>query len=168
MKWLALCFLAVFFNGLRASGNQDSLAALEGRWYVNLSNFKMWLKGDKHNPTFTYGVAVKKGSRGLKDVVSYEKKGRPRQIVGFDQVVDSAASSFVWRGKGLLALFKSKWQIVYRSGDVMLIRFEKTLATAEGYDVISRHKQLSAEEMAALLPRLEELGIRNLQIIPQQ
>lgn len=150
------------------SAERDPLEALEGTWYVHLSNFKMWLKGNKHHPTFTYGIAYKKKQKGLKDVVSYDKKGKRKQIVGFDKPENEAATQFTWRGKGFLALFKSKWEIVYRSPGWTLIHFEKTLATAEGYDVISRGKQFSIEEIESIKAKLRELGVPELTLISQQ
>lgn len=165
-RFLILSFL--FSSFMMKSADPDPLAALEGTWYVNLSNFKMWLKGNKHNPAFTYTLAEKKGKRGLTDVVSYTKKGKSKQIVGFDKPENEQATTFTWRGKGLLALFKSKWKIVYSTKDWTLIHFEKTLATAEGYDVISRTKNLSPETMAAIKAKLKELGVPELTLISQQ
>jgi hypothetical protein len=148
--------------------NTDPLTSLEGTWYVNLSNFKMWLKGNKHNPTFTYTLQIRKGIKGLKDVVSYDKKHKSRQILGFDKPSNEAATAFVWRGKGLLALFKSKWEIVYSTTEWTLIHFQKTLATAEGYDVISRQKSFSPQMLIAIKTKLKELGVPELTVIEQQ
>jgi hypothetical protein len=165
-NYLILIFF--FSSFMMKPADTDPLAALEGTWYVNLSNFKMWLKGNKHNPAFTYTLAEKKGKRGLKDVVSFTKKGKSKQIVGFDKPENEQATTFTWRGKGLLALFKSKWEIVYSTQDWTLIHFEKTLATAEGYDVISRTKNFSPETMVAIKAKLKELGVPKLVLISQQ
>lgn len=128
----------------------------------------MWLRGNKHFPAFTYGLATKRGRRGLTDVVSYEKKGKTHFIKGFDLPSDTNATAFTWRGKGLLGLFESKWRIVFRHNDWMLIHFEKTLATPEGYDVISRDKALSNKQRVFIAVKLHELNINGLQAIPQQ
>jgi hypothetical protein len=165
-RFLILIFL--FSSFMMKPADPDPLAALEGSWYVNLSNFKMWLKGNKHNPTFTYTLAERKGKRGLNDVVSFTKKGKSKQIVGFDKPENEQATKFTWRGKGLLALFKSKWEIVYSTNDWTLIHFEKTLATAEGYDVISRSKHLSIETIVVIKAKLKELGVPDLVLISQQ
>ena len=147
---------------------QNPLARLEGTWYVNLSNFKMWLKGNKHNPSFTYTIATKKNVVGLKDDVSYHKNKKQKHIIGFDKPLNDQATSFVWCGKGLLTLFKSKWQIIFQTEEWTLIHFEKTLATAEGYDVISRQKNMNADMVNAIRIKLKELGIINdLQVISQ-
>lgn len=147
---------------------QTPLSALEGTWYVNMSNFKMWLKGNKHNPTFTYTVQNKSNGLGLKDVVSYMKNGKEKYIIGFDTPTDEQAMSFVWRGKGLLCLFKSKWEILYKNEFWTVIHFQKTLFTAEGYDVISRQKHMDANMIKSIHLKLKELGItRELTVIQQ-
>jgi hypothetical protein len=103
------------------------LQELEGRWYINQSNFPMWLKGDKTQPTFNYTVATRKGKRGLEDVVQYQKNGRSKRIRGFDQVLNAANTDFLWRGKGLLSLLSSAWVILYVSPqrDWAVIAFKK-------------------------------------------
>lgn len=161
-------FLLCSIPMLSAPANHDPLSALEGTWYVHMSNFKMWLKGNKHYPAFIYTIQTRKGVRGFRDVVRYTKHGKIKQIVGFDRPQNEQATRFTWRGKGLLALFKSKWEIVYQTGEWTLIHFQKTLATAEGYDVISRKKSLDAETMAAIRLKLKEMGISELQDIPQE
>jgi hypothetical protein len=138
---------------------QNSLNKLEGTWYVNMSNFKMWLTGNKLYPKFTYTLQVKGKVVGLKDVVSYRKNNKEKTIVGFDKPEDSTATKFTWRGKGLLFLFKSKWEILYQNDQYTVIHFQKTIATAEGYDVISRGKNLDVVTVEAIKLKLKELGI---------
>lgn len=167
MKACLILFCIFSFLMMKPAGH-DPLAALEGTWYVHMSNFKMWLKGNKHHPAFTYTLAERKGKRGLKDVVSYTKKGKMKQLVGFDRPENVEATRFTWRGKGLLTLFKSKWEIVYSTKDWALIHFEKTLATAEGYDVISRSKNISPDMIAEIRIRLKELSVPELMLISQQ
>ncbi len=163
-----LILFCLFSSLMMKPAGPDPLAALEGTWYVHMSNFKMWLKGNKHNPAFSYTLTEKKGKRGLTDVVSYTKKGKAKQIVGFDRPENEQATKFTWRGKGLLALFKSKWEIVYSTKNWALIHFEKTLATAEGYDVISRSKHLGSETITAIKAKLKELDIPHLTLIIQE
>ena len=161
-------FLLCCMPMLSAPSDNDPLSALEGTWYVHMSNFKMWLKGNKHHPAFIYTIQTRKGIRGFRDVVRYTKHGKTKQIVGFDRPENEQATSFTWRGKGLLALFKSKWEIVYQTDEWVLIHFQKTLATAEGYDVISRKKRFDPETIAAIQLKLKELGISGLKDIPQE
>lgn len=148
-----------------------NLKSLEGTWYIHLSDFPMWLKGDKHYPTFTYTIKRRKGVVGLKDEVRYLKKGRAKSINGFDTPVDARPGSFVWRGDGLLALLKSKWNILYldTEGTWAIIHFEKTLFTPEGYDVMARSGQLPEKMEQAIHKKLAELGIfSRMKVIVQQ
>lgn len=152
---------------MSSAANTGPLKDLEGNWYVQLSNFPMWIRGHKQHPVFTYSVAQRRGIFGLKDVVSYRKKGRIKTLEGFDRPLDAAAKHFTWRGRGLLALFKSRWEIVCSTPSWMLIHFEKTLATSEGYDVISRKELLDEDELNAIRLTLKDLGIPELTTIPR-
>jgi hypothetical protein len=139
-----------------------SLNNIQGRWYIVLSNFPMWLKGDKTSPSLNYTVETKGAVTGLRDEVISQKRGKTQSIVGFDTPLDGANTRFLWRGKGLLSLLTSRWEIVHLSaeGEWAIIHFEKTLFTSEGYDVIARRKQLSPEMLADIQLALRECGIR--------
>ncbi len=138
-----------------------NLQALEGKWYIILSNFPMWLKGDKTNPTFNYKKSEKDGVLGLIDEVKYTQNGRTKSINGFDKPLNTENTSFEWRGNDLLSLLSSKWQVLYF--DIMdnwaIIYFEKTLFTPKGYDVICREKQPNNLIMRKIEEKLRELKI---------
>lgn len=138
-----------------------NLQSLEGTWYIHFSDFPMWLKGDKQYPTFTYTIKRRKGVVGLKDEVRYLKRGRPKSINGFDTPVEARPGSFVWRGDGLLALLKSRWNILYLDpeGTWAIIHFEKTLFTPEGYDVMARSGQLTEKMRQEIQEKLAGLGL---------
>ncbi len=167
-KGIFILLLALMLSiGASAAGNP--LTRLEGTWYVNMSNFKMWLKGNKLNPQFIYAFQTKGGVAGLNDVVRYDQHNKERLIKGFDKPVDAHATKFIWRGKGLLSLFKSTWEIMYQNDQWAIVHFSKTLATAEGYDVISRQKDLDEATMLAIQAKLKELGItQELTVLRQQ
>ncbi|SFD72074.1 lipocalin/fatty acid-binding family protein [Spirosoma endophyticum] len=121
------------------------LQALVGTWFICSTNFPMWLKGDKLNPTFTYSIAEKKGDTNvLLDEVKYVKKGGSKTLTGFDYQDPSDSSAFVWRGKGALSVLRSKWKVVLQDpdGQWAVIWFSGTLFTPEGVDIISRSQQL--------------------------
>lgn len=130
-------------------GQSIELEELEGKWYVNMTTFPMWLKGDKTNPTFNYTIEKRGKTTGLRDDVQYLKSGKTKSIIGFDKAVNDKNSKFIWRGKGILGLFKSKWEILYfdKEKEIIVLRFEKTLFTPAGYDVISRQPNLSESEI---------------------
>ena len=138
-----------------------NLQALEGKWYIILSNFPMWLKGDKTNPTFNYKKAERDGVLALIDEVKYTQNGRTKSINGFDKPLNAENTSFEWRGNGLLSLLSSKWQVLYLDTieNWAIIYFEKTLFTPKGYDVICREKQPNALIMRKIEEKLRELKI---------
>ncbi|GAB3882298.1 hypothetical protein GCM10028825_04830 [Spirosoma agri] len=105
----------------------------------------MWLKGDKTSPTFTYSITDKKGDTTvLLDEVKYQQKGGHKTLTGFDYQDQADSSAFVWRGKGLLSLVRSKWRVLLRDpdGQWAVVQFSKTLFTPAGVDIISRTPQL--------------------------
>lgn len=138
-----------------------NLQTLEGKWYIILTNFPMWLKGDKTNPTFNYKKAEKDGVLGLIDEVKYTQNGRTKSINGFDKPLNAENTSFEWRGNGLLSLLSSKWQILYLDTieNWAIIYFEKTLFTPKGYDVICQEKQPNSLIMRKIAEKLSELRI---------
>lgn len=104
----------------------------------------MWLSGNKTEPTFTYTMSEKRGKPGLIDEVHYKKNGRTKVIKGFDYPQADNEKAFVWRGNGLLAIAKSKWEVrlIDTTQGWAVIWFSKTLFTQEGVDIISRNKQI--------------------------
>lgn len=104
-----------------------NLSYLAGVWYIVLSNFPMWTKGDKIKPNFNYNIETKNGIRGLSDEVKFLKNGKTKSIKGWDRPTDQENTKFIWRGSGLLSIAKSQWEILYRSEDFswMVIHFEK-------------------------------------------
>lgn len=106
----------------------------------------MWLSGNKTEPTFTYTLSEKRGKAGLTDEVHYKKNGRAKVIKGFDYPDATNERAFIWRGNGLLAIAKSKWEVklIDTTQGWAVIHFSKTLFTPEGVDVISRKKELDA------------------------
>ncbi len=177
MKKSSIITLLLFLLPLlmQAQASPRTLKQLEGRWYVIMSDFPMWTKGKKTNPSFQYTIETRKGKQGLRDEVICTKKGKTKTIRGFDTPGDSTNTAFTWRGKGLLKLLKSKWELVAidTAGQWMLIHFERTLFTPEGYDVISRSKTLPPASAKDLVTKLSAISLRpemkkvELQVIPQ-
>ena len=135
----------------------SNLNTITGKWYVVMSTFPMWLKGDKTTPTFNYKLL---GKGKLSDVVTYCKGRKVKRIEGIDTF---SGDKFIWRGKGLLRIAKSQWEFLWMSEkqDVALIRFEKTLFTPAGYDVICRGKKLTTAQTEAVNRILQQRGIEN-------
>lgn len=139
--WLVLLLAGCAVTPLRTAATPQMLDArtLEGTWRVEGTTFPMWLDGTKQSPRFTY--ANIDGAQ-LDDTVSYEKNGVTETIEGIDTQHASVPTHFTWRGRGLLALFKSEWDVVYIDpGDrFVIITFSPTLATPAGLDVIAKQK----------------------------
>lgn len=127
----------------------EVLQFLTGVWFICATNFPMWLKGDKTEPTFHYSI---RENGILNDEVAYRKNGKEKFIRGFDYQDEEDKNHFVWRGKGLLRLLKSEWQVALRDpeGDWAVIYFSKTLFTPEGVDIVARKKDLSAETIQTI------------------
>ena len=140
---------------------KNNLKTLEGEWFIILTNFPMWQKGDKKNPTFNYEVAERDDVIGLIDKVKYTQNGRTKSINGFDKPLNAENTSFEWRGNGLLSLLSSKWQVLYLDDteNWAIIYFERTLFTPKGYDVICREKQPNNLIMRKIEEKLRELQI---------
>jgi len=134
------------------------LTFLTGTWFICFSNFPMWTKGDKHQPTFHYEIVSRSKDKSvLSDEVSYIKKGKKKFIKGYDTQSHSDANSFVWRGKGFLKLLSSNWRVALRdeqNGQWAVIYFSKTLFTPEGVDIISREASLPKETWDAIRDRM--------------
>ena len=129
---------------------------LYGQWYIHYSTFPMWLKGDKCLPTFHYAP----GRHGqIEDTVRYSKKGRLKSIKGTDFPVAGKLLHFIWRGKGLLYLLKSRWHIVYVSPqqDWMIIAFSASLLTPAGYDIVAKKQNLSDAERIDYVNQFQQL-----------
>ncbi|WP_107038928.1 lipocalin family protein [Brumimicrobium mesophilum] len=165
-KLIFITFLLLYQIGFTQNKSEIELSfeEIQGKWYINMSNFPMWLKGDKVNPSLNYTIEKKDDSFILYDEVIFEKNGKTKSIVGYDYAENSENTHFIWRGKGILKILKSEWKIVETDPKMqwMIIYFEKTLFTPEGYDVVSRNKNLSLEdkekieeELKAIDPNLE-------------
>ncbi|WP_420150841.1 hypothetical protein [Spirosoma sp.] len=137
---------------------------LIGTWFICSSNFPMWLKGDKTNPTFTYSITDKKaGVNVLLDEVRYRKAGKVKTLTGFDYQDESDSAAFVWRGKGILSVVRSKWKVVLidPAGQWAVIWFSKTLFTPEGVDIISRTPTLPAETQQHIITLMANNSLLN-------
>lgn len=166
MKTPLIIFVFLIFglsvHGQNTSGINLDLMDLSGKWYIIQTNFPMWLKGNKTNPTFNYTFQIRKHQAILLDEVIYTKKGKEKKITGYDKPDDLTNTLFTWRGKGILKLLKSKWKILYldKADQWAIIYFEMTLFTPAGYDVISRKPVASSKINQAINKQLNTLGIK--------
>ncbi|MFD2308191.1 hypothetical protein [Enterococcus termitis] len=108
---------------------------LAGRWVIKGTTFPMWLSKKRLAPMIAYEYLSDTPLTFL-DIVSYKnRQGKTKTIVGIDTWREEA---FVWRGKGLLRILKSNWSILALTKTILVIRFEPTLFTPAGIDVLVR------------------------------
>lgn len=138
--------------------NISLIHILAGTWFIVQTNFPLWLKGDKLNPTFNYTIIQKKGRQVLLDEVKYEKKGKEKTITGIDYPEEKNENSFTWKGKGLLFIARSKWEVklIDTEEGWAVIYFSKTLFTPAGVDIISRKPTISAEILKKIKTEMEK------------
>jgi len=115
--------------------DDSSLARLlPGRWTVKATNFPMWLSGERRDPTFEYRLQSERPLR-LSDRVAYvDADGKHKTIVGTDRWT---GEGFTWRMRGIGGLFvRSRWQVAGARPGLAVIRFEKSMVTPSGVDVV--------------------------------
>lgn len=136
---------------------------LEGTWHVIATNFPMWLKGDRTKPRFIYSNArTVAGREVFDDTVAYEQGGREKTIVGVD--TSDGPNKFVWRGRGWLRFFVSRWEIISVSADeqVLALSFTKTLFTPAGFDLIARTPTLTDDAYTSMLASIGSPALKRL------
>ncbi|HLP20155.1 MAG TPA: hypothetical protein VK174_07640 [Chitinophagales bacterium] len=121
---------------------------LEGTWHLLYSNFKMWKGEDVANVTFNYTAIDKSSKPAMLDEVIYQKGKEQKTITGYDYPEDDA--KFTWRGKGLMSVLSSNWQVewINDTKDCIIISFEKTLLTPAGVDILTRTQNPPARIIA--------------------
>jgi len=171
MKLKLILFLLFLCHYSSAQTNPKlQLSELQGTWFVKMTNFPMWLKGNKTKPQINYSLVQKNGKNYLLDKVNFEKKGKQKSIIGYDESINENNTQFVWRGKGILKILKSEWEIVHfnRQQEWMLIAFKKTLFTPKGYDILSHQKSLSIAAQQEIEKVLAQLNASpDLRLISQ-
>lgn len=94
----------------------------------------------------------------LDDTVEYHhaRQGR-RTITGVDRARPDGR--MVWRGSGVLALLRSRWEVTGLDSDIAAIRFQRSLVTPAGVDLLVREGAAVPELRGWAAERLDELGI---------
>ncbi|KAI1761567.1 hypothetical protein GGR53DRAFT_505031 [Hypoxylon sp. FL1150] len=150
------------------------LAWLWRTWAVTHSTLRMWRSARNVRITYKPYEPV----AGANDnVVEYEKqggKGGVKRVEGIEKPDPKVPSAWTWRGKGLLAIASSHWEVlgwgerpllggaVGDMGDDVerwaVTWFAPTLFTQEGVDIYSDRKEgLSKETVDGIIKALKEL-----------
>ena len=137
----------------------DMLAeVLPGSWHVRASNFPMWLSERRIDPVFSYAL-LSTAPLVLSDDVSWRTpEGETRHIVGVGRLV---GSSFTWRGSGLLRVLSSHWSVegICPDGNLLSIRFGKSLLSPAGIDIIERVGAGSSEPRSLVAASSASFGL---------
>lgn len=118
----------------------------------------MWLGGQRLVPTFTYEVKSS-APLVLKDTVGWKTTaGADKKLLGTDRWKHD---EFVWRGRGMLALFASRWHVAGASedGSILVIRFSKSIGTPAGLDVVIKEGADAANIRSAVATASDTLGL---------
>ncbi len=127
------------------------------------TNYPMWLNPKNKNPYFDYSnFREENGKLKFDDCVTYSKSNKEKKIKGRETQKNANELKFVWRGKGLLSLFKSKWRVIAsdKEGRWIAIYFTRTLVSPEGVDIIARKKNLTDNEIKGIIAHLEKAYIK--------
>ncbi|KAL2891212.1 hypothetical protein HOO65_010570 [Ceratocystis lukuohia] len=144
---------------------------LSRTWSVTHSTLDMWRSA--RNVRITYSQLPSKNNRArMDDLVEYESNktaaNHPvKSVVGVDTVCGHDASSWTWRGRGLLFFVSSHWEILawgentLPSGEIecwTVTWFAPTLFTKEGIDIYcSRPEGLSEDMYSQILIGLKRM-----------
>jgi hypothetical protein len=107
---------------------------LPGRWSVKATNFPMWLSGERREPAFEY-VLLRSDPLVLADEVTYlDADGKTKSIRGVDRW---NGRGFTWKMNGLRGMVvQSHWEVAGVRQGLVVLRFEKSVVTPAGVDVI--------------------------------
>ncbi|KAI2468396.1 hypothetical protein F4781DRAFT_268935 [Annulohypoxylon bovei var. microspora] len=145
---------------------------LWGTWAVTHSTLSMWRSA--RNVRITYKpYKPEAGKPAANDnLVEYEKrngKGGVKTVAGVERPDAAIPGAWMWRGKGLLAIASSHWEVlgwgerplVGEGGGIerwAVTWFAPTLFTQEGVDIYSDRKEgLSKEAAGDIIKALKEL-----------
>jgi hypothetical protein len=108
----------------------------------------MWLSGDRRDPSFEY-VILRDEPLTLGDQVTYtDGDGKTTSIRGVDRW---NGSGFTWKLNGLRGLFvTSRWEVAGVRQGLVVLRFEKSLVSPAGVDVIVA-EGLDATELRSVI-----------------
>ncbi|KAH7159696.1 hypothetical protein B0J13DRAFT_539462 [Dactylonectria estremocensis] len=143
---------------------------LTASWTVTHSTLSMWRSARNVRITYKPLPANSSGSARLDDLVEYEplgKEGVLKSVAGVDTQASGGKAGWDWRGKGMLVLITSHWEVLgwgeATTAEGIRERwavtwFAPTLFTSEGLDVYCDRKEgLSPETYAAIREALEAL-----------
>jgi hypothetical protein len=146
-----------------ASPYKNSVSLLEGKWHLVASNFSTWIQGTKTDPGNVYSdFRIQGHSLRFNDLITFKKNNTVKKIKGKLKQKNSDKLEFVWRGKGVFFIFRSKWQVIASDSEGQWIALYSpgTLTSLEGVDIISREKGLPEKKIKDIIAHLNKLYIK--------
>jgi hypothetical protein len=146
------------------------LSFLQGTWHVTHSTLPMWKQHRNVQITYTPLNPISKSDKNfmtfaargrsslnrLDDLVRYQtlKSDKMKTVHGIDTANSIAEEAWNWRGRGILALASSRWEVLgyghegtHADGNQWVVTyFAKTIFTPIGVDVYSRSREGLAEK----------------------
>ncbi|OAP54726.1 hypothetical protein AYL99_11174 [Fonsecaea erecta] len=115
---------------------------LQGTWKVTHSTLPMWK--NNRNVTITY-TSLPENAEHLDDLVEYQPltSDKHKRVEGIDTPDAHTKAAYSWRGKGLLKIASSRWEILgygEEEGGWVVTYFQKTLFTPAGIDIYARRR----------------------------
>ena len=100
----------------------------------------------------------------LYDQVKFIQNNKEKCIQGYDYSNPLNKNAFIWRGKGILSMLESKWEIIVLNDNEIdnewgIIWFSKTLFTPEGVDIISKSDSLSESILLNIQNEMQQYEI---------
>ena len=154
------------------------LSWLSGSWSVTHSTLPMWKKS--RNVQITYKAIASTSPPQIDDLVTYQNltSDKVKTVTGVDKPFEvpnteaapeaeggeRASLGYNWRGKGLLMIATSKWEILgygdeEGTGNSWVVTyFAKTLFTPAGIDFYSRKGSLAPKTIEDIKAGLAALG----------
>lgn len=145
-----------------------SLDFVSGAWHVTHSTLPMW-KNNKNVKIIYTALSAPAGA--LDDLVEYNPIDSDKQktVRGVDTPDPTRHAAYNWRGKGLLMIASSHWEILghgEEDGGWMVTFFSKTMFTPAGVDVYSRQQgglsDKTLERIRAEMKRVDDAEFQRL------
>ncbi|KEF52511.1 uncharacterized protein A1O9_11353 [Exophiala aquamarina CBS 119918] len=126
-----------------------NVSFLQGKWHVTHSTLPMWKTN--RNVTITY-KSLENNAEVLDDLVEYQplNSDKRKRVEGVDTPDAETVAAYSWRGRGLLKIASSHWQVLgygEEDGGWAVTYFAKTLFTPAGVDIYARRKGGLSEEL---------------------
>jgi hypothetical protein len=136
----------------------DPGTLLPGTWQVVATNLPIWLDGSRRSPTIGYEL-LRTEPLTLGTTVKYlDPEGAEHQSLGRSTW---RRDRFVGHGTRLRRLIGYRWEVAGTSDDstLVLLRFERSLLSPAGVDVLAREGSPQQEPRRAVARATDQFGI---------